>query len=448
MLTADFAILELAAARRQHFLTKAWEMATAQIEAGKKGGPFAYVVDPAQEDDWTAVEMLKRLQGSGVEVRKTTAAFSANGKTYAAGTYLLPAAQPFRAYLMDLMEPQKYPEIRAGQTGPTKRPYDLAGWTLPYQMGVKVERIEQPVEIKSEPAEPLESPEPSMDVRKNSRFLALARSQAARKARVALYEPYTANMDAGWTEWVLDYFEVKHTKLHNEEIRRGGLRDRYDVIILAAQSMASILHGVREGELSGRAEWQAPSNAKNFQRPEYTGGIGLDGARNLLEFARGGGTLIAFDTATELILDLFPVGVRGVLRGGDAAGSGAAGGWYCPGSILRVDVNQKHPLSAGMPAQAFVTSTGGQAFEISLAPKFNKGEREVTILAAYAKSNLLASGWLSGERAAAGKAAAVEARVGAGRVVLFGFRPQFRGQTFGTFKFFLNAIYPGTSENR
>jgi hypothetical protein len=445
MLTADFAILELAASRPRQYLAKAWELASAQIEAGRKGSPFAYVIDPAQDDHWTATEMLKRLHGSGVEVRQAAAAFTANGKTYPAGTYYMPAAQPFRAYLMDLMEPQKYPEIRAGQTGPTKRPYDLAGWTLSYQMGVKVDRVDQPVEISGKAVESPVSPEPVLDPRTNSRFLALARSSSVKKPRVALYTPYTANMDTGWTEWVLDNFEVRHSKLGNEDVRKGGLRDSFDVIILASQSMSSILHGHKDGELGARADWQAAADAKNFQLPQFTGGIGVEGAKNLLEFTRAGGTLIALDSATELILDLFPVGVRGALRGGE--GTASSGGWYCPGSILRIDVNTSHRLAEGMPAQAFATSTGGQAFDITLAPQFNKGDREVTVLASYAKSNLLASGWLSGERAAAGKAAAVEARLGGGRVVLFGFRPQFRGQTFGTLKLLLNAVYSSTTSH-
>lgn len=439
MLTADFAILDLAASRPRHFLMKAWEMATAQIEAGKKGGPFAYVIDPAQDDDWTAAEMLKRLHGAGIEVRRAKAPFKANGRTYPAGTFFLPASQPFRGYLVDLMEPQKYPEIRSGQTGPTKRPYDLAGWTLPYQMGVKVDRIEQPAEIAGEVVEAPVSPDPVLDPKKNSRFLALARSAGTKKPRVALYEPYTANMDTGWTQWVLDNFEVRHDLLHNEEVRKGRLRDRYDVIILASQSMASILHGHREGELGTRADWQTSADAKNFQLPQFTGGIGVEGAQNLLEFTRAGGTLVAFDAATELVLDLFPVGVRGVLRGGE--GGSSSGGWYCPGSILKIDIKTTHPFALGMPERAYATVTGGQAFDISLAPQFNKGDREVKVLASYASTGLLASGWLSGERAAAGKAAAVTARLGQGQVVLFGFRPQFRGQTFGTLKLFLNAIY-------
>jgi len=159
----------------------------------------------------------------------------------------------------------------------------------------------------------------------------------------------------------------------------------------------------------------------------------------LLVFTRAGGTLIALDAATELVLDLFPVGVRAALRGSE--GGAGASGWYCPGSVLRIDVNTKHPLALGMPDKAYATVTGGQAFDITLAPQFNKGNREVQVLASYAASNLLASGWLSGERAAAGKPAAVTARLGDGRVVLFGFRPQFRGQTFGTLKLLLNAIY-------
>jgi hypothetical protein len=244
-------------------------------------------------------------------------------------------------------------------------------------------------------------------------------------------------MDTGWTAWVLDNFQIRHTLLHNEDIGGGNLRARFDAIILAQQSMSSILHGTRQGEGSGRADGQSAGDANNLQRPEFTGGIGLTGARNLQEFVEQGGTLLAFDSATELPMALFPIGVRGVLRGGE----GESGGWYCPGSILRITTDPAHPVAAGMPKDVYATSTGGQAFEISILPAFNQGEREVKIVAWYAKKDLLASGWLSGERAVAGKAAVVDARLGKGHVVLYGFRPQFRGQSFGTFRLILNALY-------
>ena len=94
-----------------------------------------------------------------------------------------------------------------------------------------------------------------------------------------------------------------------------------------------------------------------------------------------------------------------------------------------------------MPKDAYATTTGGQAFEITMLPAFNQGEREVQAVAWYAKKDLLASGWLTGERLVAGKAAVVDARLGKGHVVLYGFRPQFRGQSFGTFRLILNALY-------
>ncbi len=159
------------------------------------------------------------------------------------------------------------------------------------------------------------------------------------------------------------------------------------------------------------------------------------------EFVRAGGTLVAFDTAADLPMEMLDIGVRGTLR----TGSGVSD-WYCPGSLVRVTVDPTHPLGFGMPAEAIVTSTGGQAFEVTLLGDYNKGERETRTVVNYAKQNLLASGWLSGERAAAGRPAMVEARLGQGRVVLFGFRPQFRGQTFGTFKLLLNAVYLSSSK--
>jgi hypothetical protein len=431
MLTADFAILDLAASRSAHYLEKAWELARAQIGAGREGKPYAYVVPVEQWDDSNAVEMLRRLELGGLQVHRARTAFEAGGKSYAAGTHVLLASQPFRAYLMDLLEPQKYPELRNASDGPTKRPYDIAGWTLPYQMGVAVDRVDDPFEAALDPVADIPRPEPSSDPRQNVSFLGRARGEPP---RVALYEPWTANMDAGWTQWLLDYYRVPYTLIHNQDFQRD-LRARFDSIILASQSADSLLHGTRHGESSGRPA-AAAVEPKSVQRPEYTGGIGVEGLRQLQAFVRGGGTLIAFDNATELPIRFFPLPVRNVARGQSA--------FYCPGSLLRITIDSGHPLAQGMPKDAIAFSTGGHAFETTLLKDFNRGDREVRTVASYAAKDLLASGWVSGERAVLGKDVLVEARHGAGRVILFGFRPQFRGQSFGTFKLVLNAIYSGS----
>lgn len=469
MLTADFAILDIAAARRQHFLKKAWEMARANIAAGEKGGPWAYVIPADQTDSLSAKAMLWRLQFAGIEASRAKSEFVAGGRTYPAGTVVLPAAQAFRGYLVDLMEPQKYPELRSGVSGPTKRPYDIAGWTLPMQMGVRVDRLDSPVKIELED-NPLDvSARESKDHRDNGFFLAMA-GQLAKGAkvrwsasgellgaddargtrefsqpRVAVYEPWSPNSDSGWTDWLLTTFRVPHVMIHNDDFRKGDLRARFDTVILASQSANSILRGVRDGERSqGRTDGD---EAAVVQRPEYSGGIELAGLVALETFVSGGGTLLAFDAATELPAQHFPLPVRLLVRP-QAGGrdSEAPSGFYCPGSVVRITVDDTNPIAFGMPKAAYAFVSGGQAFEPSLIDEFNRGEREVRAVASFASKDLLASGWISGERAVAGKPVLVEARHGAGKVILFGFRPQHRGQTYGTFKFVLNAVYLGSSK--
>jgi hypothetical protein len=236
---------------------------------------------------------------------------------------------------------------------------------------------------------------------------------------------------------VLDTFRVPYTLIHNDEVRAGNLNANFDTILLASQSAASILHGSRQGERSASPARTGAPEVRTLQRPEFTGGIGLAGLANLDAFVRNGGRLIALDSAAELPIQHFPLPLRQAARDGEGAFS-------CPGSILRAVVESAHPLAAGMPREAHIFSTGTPAFEVTLLDEFNKGDREVKVVVRYASKDLLASGWVSGEKSVAGRPAMVEARHGKGRVVLFGFRPQFRGQTFGAFKLLLNAIYIST----
>jgi hypothetical protein len=461
MLTADFAILDLAAARSEHFIYKAWQLARDNIEAGRKGKPYAYIVPAAQYDASNAVEMLRRLQMGGLTVHKASSSFKANGKTYPDGTWVLLTAQPFRGYLVDLMEPQRYPELRTGSSGPTKRPYDIAGWTLPMQMGVRVDRVEEAFDAKLDVAAAIAEPEPSFDHHDTSSYAAvietLRRNEPVRWGkdgtilrrtdngfrsgvwelqipRLAVYEPWAPNMDSGWTQWLLDYYKVPYTLLRNDDFGKNDLRGRFDAILFAAQGMNSILHGFREGETGARRGSESPA----LQRPEYTGGIGLAGAAALQTFVRAGGTLITFDEATELPVQLFPLPLRSSIV--HSTGESTSG-YFSPGSILRINVDNSHPVAFGMPAEALAFQSGGQAWEPSVTPEHNKDNRLLRSIATYAARDLLASGWVSGENAVLGKMIAAEARHGDGRVLLFGFSPQFRGQSFGTFKLVLNAIY-------
>ncbi len=156
--------------------------------------------------------------------------------------------------------------------------------------------------------------------------------------------------------------------------------------------------------------------------------------------------MIAFNAAAELPVHLFPLPVHNSISSAASNRDDAApAGYYSPGSILRITVDTSNPPAFGMPRGAYAFSSGGQADDITLLPEYNRGEREVRSVARYASKNLLASGWISGEKAVLDKHILVDARYGKGHVILFGFRPQFRGQAFGTFKFPLNAIHLGSA---
>jgi hypothetical protein len=175
---------------------------------------------------------------------------------------------------------------------------------------------------------------------------------------------------------------------------------------------------------------------------EYAGGLGAAGVKAIGEFVAAGGVLMTFDKGSELALEAVPgLPVRRVApaprgRGGDDA-EGAAGGSgvVAPGSILRTLSAAGHRLTMGMPDTVPVYFTNSTAFDV--APDANV---EVPLRYPAAASSILMSGYLAGGDALAGKAAAVDITVGAGRVVMFGFRPQYRGQSWGTFKLVYNAI--------
>ena len=496
MLTVDFAILNLASARHSDYLLKSYQMARQAIERGKTSEPYAYVIPAGQWDRPTSVEMLERLAAAGIDVRRARAPFQAGGKSYPKGSYVTLASQPFRAYLVDLLEPQVYPELGVGSNGKPKRPYDIAGWTLPMQMGVQVDRVQdrfqadlgQEPELKSEGVVTGDGPVVILDHKEDAAFFGVnfflgrnekvqlaetgeivldspylenrsrvdnfarqfgftvqLRAQAPAKMiyelkqpRVALYQSWVANADEGWTEWLLDHYGIAYTLIHNDDFRKGDLRRRFDTIVLASQTASSILHGARDGEYAS-ADSGGRIKTIGAQRPQYTGGIELDGLEQLDRFVKDGGTLIALDTATELPIDYFALPVKNVVKSG-------AGEFYSPGSLLRVTVDTTHPLAFGSPKNAIVFSSGGEAFEITLAPAYNHGDREVRPVVSFATRDLLASGWVAGEKQVHGKQALVEARYGKGRVVLFAFRPQFRGQSWGAFKFLLNAIYLASAQ--
>ena len=241
---------------------------------------------------------------------------------------------------------------------------------------------------------------------------------ATKKPRVGLYRSWMGNIDEGWTRWILENYGFAPTTLRNADIQAGHLRDRLDAIIIPDAGPKQIMDGFAVGTISG----------------EYAGGIGDAGVDALRAFVRGGGTLIAFNNAALMAISALQLPVQNVL---DSLNEDQ---FYCSGSLLRVELRDiNHPVAWGMPREPVVMFERGPAFETK------SGFRGV-VLAAYAKErNPLASGYLLHPERIQGKAAALEVFDGDGRVYLFGFRPQWRGQSHGTYKLVFNAIYDAPS---
>jgi hypothetical protein len=240
----------------------------------------------------------------------------------------------------------------------------------------------------------------------------VANPLAQSSVRLALYKCWTASMDEGWTRYVFETFNVKYSSILDKDIRAGNLRARFDVIVLPSMRMREIVEG--------RAKGTAPE--------EFTGGITEAGVEHLRRFVEDGGTLVCFDASTELAIKRFKLPLKNVLEGVRSSE------FYCPGSILRLDVDTASPLARGLAHDTDAYFINSSAFDVT------GDARDVRVVARYAASDVLRSGWLLGEKYVAGKIALAEVPLGKGRIVLFGFRPQHRGQTWGTLPFVWNSI--------
>lgn len=235
--------------------------------------------------------------------------------------------------------------------------------------------------------------------------------QEVRRLRVGLYRPWMASMDEGWTRWVLERYGFPIVSLSPDEVRHGRLADRIDVLVIADEG---------RGLLNGYAEGTLPA--------QYTGGIGSDGVRAIDDFVRGGGRLVCFNRSSGFAIQQFGLPVKDVLSGLKRQE------YFTGGSLLSVEVTAGHPIMAGMPDRAAVFVEDSPAFETQ---EGFAGD----VLARYqANGSPLLSGYLLGEQHLRGHAAALDVRHGQGHIVLLGFRPQWRGQSFGTFRIIFNAV--------
>jgi hypothetical protein len=460
--------------------------------------------------------MLDNLVLGGIEVHKAEEDFEVSGISYPAGTWIVPMDQAFSRFVKAVFEEQTYPDlikyptlwqgIVAPQSFPDAYlpPYDMAGWTVPYQMGVKVRQADVPLNVATSPLESVTPPPGSVaggagyayliSPQTNNSFIAvnrilekggevlrtedgfsaggksyppgtfvvLSRNVSASlmndlaeelfltvgatgsrpsvgtreldKPRVALYKPWTASMDEGWTRWLLEQYEFPFKDIVDAEVRAGELASKYDVLVIPSVRSDQIVQGNKKGTVP----------------PQYVGGITEAGVANIRAFVEEGGTLVTLRQGCFFALEHLGLPVNDAMKGLSPPGRRYGGPppkaedvkFACPGSVLRMEFNPEHPVAYGMPEEAPAMYYQGTAFNV--VPSF-EGEAP-QVISKYPEGDLLMSGYLRGERYLANKIAAVEVPVGKGRVILLGFGVKQRAQPHGTFKLLFNSLFYGSTE--
>ncbi len=483
MIGGSMSVLDLAVKNRETLLYNRYQAARDNIEHYRREPPFAYVISAKQTDLPEAGKLAQLMIENGLEVYTSQAGFMANGIDYPAGSWVIPMDQPFSALAKELFERQRYPDaLENGSSKAIDLPYDVTGWTLPLQMGVNVDAVTDPLtpdqRAKMTKIDAVKLPAASVegtgavyavshkanasfelvnDALKQGATVSLAEdlvktaegaeagafligglsrsaleSLAAKyavpavgvsapqhtlvikKARVGLYRPWDPSIDEGWTRWILENYGFEPKSIYNADIRSANLRSRYDVIILPDMFGRQLMEGYKIGLVPG----------------QYAGGLGEDGIDNVREFVRDGGTLIAFNRTASTIIPLLSLPVQNVIEGAKSDK------FFCSGALLRVETDHPElPVNFGLADSPVVMFQSGPAFEPM--PGFHGA-----VLAHYPKeTDPLESGLLLHPEAIEGKDAALELAYGQGRILLFGFKPQFRGQSHATYKYFFNELY-------
>ncbi len=492
------ATLMAASSFRETLLRNMHLKATHALEKGLNEAPYAFVVKAEQHDELTTYKLLKILMDMGVEVQRSLREFTAGGVTYPRGTHVVFTSQPCRSYIISLLKRTYY---RVGPwskkpDGTPLTPYDLATYTIPEFMGVRLHEVEKSFDGSFEavpslrfPRGEVAAPAPNgwlLDTRINDGYAAINRllrrdvavrrltaplkvgeqthppgtwhivgegardklekiskryhlifeaapegemkETPTRQLRIGIYQRYYGgNTDEGWTRWLLEQYRFPYKTVMDKDIKKGRLAEKYDVIILPSDHKSMITgEGIEEYY---EKRWQGTMTMPKYP-PEYRSGIGKEGVEKLKGFAEAGGSILCLGESSDFAIEELKVPVKNVLT--DVKSTE----FVCPGSTLHVNVDSTNPLAWGVQEDLLVIFRSHGAFEVKPG---NRNE-DYGVVLTYPDDHIMESGWLQGEERLSRKAAMVEAKTGRGRVILYGFAPQYRAQSDAAFKLLFNPL--------
>lgn len=460
--------------------------------------PRGYIIPTDQPDFLTATKFVNALIKTGIAVQRATAPFSVAGKDYPAGTFVVKTAQAFRPHILDMFEPQDHPNDIPYPGGPPSPPYDNAGWTLAYQMGVLFDRVLDPFSGPFAPVVGFAKPSvhpvvPSvvgyaLSHSVNDAFAAVNRLLARGEEVYTLLSPLSINArtyDAGTfyipagpasapilaqlaeeKGLVFDPIDTGVSSAALKRVRpaRIALWDQYggamtsgwarfileqfefpyDVVFPPSLDAGNLISKFDVLILPDGATFARP-NVQSRQRispedvpAEYRDRVGyMTVAKTipqLREFLNAGGTILAIGSATDLGIQLQLPIANAFL---DSAGRALPRNrFYVPGSILSMRIDTATALGQGLRPVTDFYYDNSPGFRLLPAAE----ARGIKRIAWIDDPSPLRSGWAWGQRYLNGVTEILQAPVGKGMLVLYGPDPYFRSQPHGTFKILFNAL--------
>ncbi len=466
----------------------------ALLRTPKDRDPRGYIIPSNQPDFLTAIKFINALREVNIAVRRATKDFEVAGKRYPAGSFVVMTAQAFRPHVLDMFEPQEHPNVIPYPGAPPTPPYDNAGWTLAFQMGVQFDRILEPFSGPFENVTDWNVKPPSgrvtgsttgltgyiIDRRSNdayrlvNRLLAggervqmspeafyvqdrpsagariqkaafdlgvdvattrtapdAGRAKPLRAPRIGLWDQYGGSIESGWTRWILEQFEFPFTRVFATDLDAGNLHAKYDVLVFVNGAIPSGQSAGRGGRGAAPDPGDVPTEYR-WQLGRVSADVTLP---KLRQFVQDGGTVIAIGDSAMSLAKSWALPIDDHLTENGAPLARAK--YFVPGSVLSATVNVAHPIAAGMTERTDVFFDNSPVF--TLRP--GASDAGVSVIARFDSPHPLRSGWAWGQQYLNGGVLAVQAHVGKGKVLLFGPEILQRAQPHGTFKFLFNGVF-------
>ncbi|MBN2349223.1 MAG: hypothetical protein JXJ22_10315 [Bacteroidales bacterium] len=504
-ITSTYSLIKTAYLHKEDILKFRNNLCKKEVKKGKTQAPYYFVISSDQHDPSEMIGLLELLNEQGISVYKNKEQIILEDKIINKGDYIVPLAQPFRSFIKEVLEAQKFPERHYTPNGKLIEPYDITSWSLPLHRAVKsfeintssetlnsnLDKVIFPLEISNSLPEDYSAILLSANLNESyaAVFMALQKGIEVKRIihekiiqdtklpagsfiisktkknsgqidavlsalkikpvytketiteslkiislpKVALVESNFHDMDAGWTRYVFDTYTIPYKVIKPGDFNTTTLTD-FDIIVFPNEDKSVLL----EGKYKGKDDtYNIPT-----MDPKYTKGIGKEGLQKIMKFVNEGGIILSWGESAGLFMgplsittdektkEEFQLPVKDISKDLEKQKLN------CPGSLLQINLVRDHPLTYGMPATAGVFSRGKPVFTTSI-PYFDMDRK---VIAAYPEEHILLSGYADKEELLANKSAMVWLKKGKGQIVLYGFNPQFRASTSGTYKLMFNAL--------